>query len=476
MKQDVTVVILAAGLGTRMKSKKAKVLHEAGGDTLLNQVIRAARAVARGSQIIVVVGYQAEEVKRSVWEPGVRFALQAEQKGTGHAVACARALADEGRGAGGQLLILNGDGPLLKAATLERFLSTGQGAAGSVITTELEDPTGYGRIVRNAEGHIAAIVEQKSATADQKAIRETNSGCYWFDKALFWAHIEEIQPDSISGEYYLTDMVEILGRHGHTVVPMLVPDQTELLGINTKVELAVADSILRKRKAEALMLAGVTIRCPETVTIDPDVQIGQDTVIEERVTLRGKTVIGSDCRVGIGSVLQDCEIADGVLIREYVVAEQTKMGRAAIVGPFSRVRMNADIGEHCHVGNYVELKNTRMEAGSKANHLAYLGDAEIGSKTNIGAGTITCNYDGVNKYKTKIAKGVFIGSNATLVAPLTIGEGSYVAAGSTITDDVAPDALAFGRARQVAKPEGGKNLREKMGKKESRAPVQTRGQ
>jgi bifunctional UDP-N-acetylglucosamine pyrophosphorylase / glucosamine-1-phosphate N-acetyltransferase len=459
MKQNVTVVILAAGLGTRMKSKKAKVLHEAGGDTLLNQVIRAARVVAPAERIVVVVGHQAEDVKGSVREGGVEFALQSEQKGTGHAVACARALA---AGGPGQLLILNGDGPLLKGSTLERFLSTGDSLAGSVITTELVDPTGYGRIVRSAEGHIAAIVEHKSAAAGEKAIREINAGYYWFDAPLFWGHIDEIQPNINSGEYYLTDMVEILRKHGRTVTPMLVADETEVLGINTKVELSVADRILRQRKAEALMLAGVTIERPETVTIDPDVQIGQDTVIEERVTLRGNTTIGADCRVGVGTVLQDCSLAEGVLLLPYVVAEKAKIGHAARVGPFSRLRPNADIGAHCHVGNFVELKNTRMDEGSKANHLAYLGDAEIGSKTNVGAGTITCNYDGVNKYKTKIAKRVFVGSNTTLVAPLEIGEGSYIAAGSTITESVEADGLAFGRARQVTKPQGARKLREKM--------------
>jgi bifunctional UDP-N-acetylglucosamine pyrophosphorylase / glucosamine-1-phosphate N-acetyltransferase len=459
MKQNVTVVILAAGLGTRMKSRKAKVLHQAGGDTLLNQVIRAARAIAPGERIIGVVGHQADDVKRSVRERGVQFALQTEQKGTGHAVNCTRELA---AGAPGQLLILNGDGPLLKGSTLERFLSTGEGLAGSIITTELADPTGYGRIVRNAEDQIAAIVEHQSASAEQKAIREINAGYYWFDAALFWRHIDEIQPNADSGEYYLTDMVEILRRHGQAVIPMPVQDETELLGINTKVELSVADRILRQRKAEALMLAGVTIERPETVTIDPDVQIGQDTVIEERVTLRGNTTIGADCRVGLGSVLENCVLADGALVLPYVVAEHSKIGSAARVGPFSRLRPNADIGEHCHVGNFVELKNTRMEDGSKANHLAYLGDAEIGSKTNVGAGTITCNYDGINKHKTTIAKGVFVGSNATLVAPLTLGEGSYIAAGSTITEDVEADGLAFGRARQVDKPLGAKRLRAKM--------------
>ena len=266
MKQNLTVVIMAAGLGTRMKSKKAKVLHEAGGDTLLNHVIRAALPLAPAEKIVAVIGHQAAEVRARVKTPGVRFALQEEQKGTGHAVACTRDLVQ----ASGRLLILNGDGPLIKTPTLESFLRQDDlaGVSGGVITTEVDDPTGYGRIVRTGDGRIAAIVEQKAAKPEQLAIREINTGVYWFDAALFWQHIGELQPNDKSGEYYLTDMVEILRRHGHSIAPKLVADETELLGINTRVELAVADRILRQRKTEALMLAGVTIEKPETVTID----------------------------------------------------------------------------------------------------------------------------------------------------------------------------------------------------------------
>ena len=462
MKQNVTVVILAAGLGTRMKSRKAKALHEAGGYTLLNHVIRAALPLAPAHRIVAVIGHQAAEVRASVKTPGVRFASQAEQKGTGHAVACTRDHVE----ASGRLLILNGDGPLIKTSTLESFLGQDDqaGISGGVITTEVDDPTGYGRIVRTGDGRIAAIVEQKAASPEQLATREINTGVYWFDAALFWQHIGELQPNDKSGEYYLTDMVEILRRHGHSVAPKLVADETELLGINTRVELAAADRILRQRKTEALMLAGVTIEKPETVTIDLDVEVGQDTVIEAHVELRGATRIGTDCRIGTGSVFRDSEIADGVHILPYVVAERTKIGHSAWVGPFSRLRQNAVVGEHCRIGNYVELKNTTMDQRSKANHLAYLGDAFIGEATNVGAGTITCNYDGVHKYPTRIGDHVFVGSNSTLVAPLTVGSGAYIAAGSVITDEVAQDALALGRARQTDKPGWAKKRREERKK------------
>ena len=447
---------------TLIVREKAKVLHEAGGDTLLNHVIRAALPLAPAEKIIAVIGHQAAEVRASVKTPGVRFALQEQQKGTGHAVACTKDLVE----ASGRLLILNGDGPLIRTQTLESFLGEDDrgGGAGSVVTTEVGDPTGYGRIVRDGDRRIAAIVEQKAATPEQLAIREINTGVYWFDAALFWQHIGELQPNEKSGEYYLTDMVEILRRHGHSIAPKLVADETELLGINTRVELAVADRILRQRKTEALMLAGVTIEKPETVTIDLDVEVGQDTVIEAHVELRGATRVGSECRIGTGSVFRDSEIADGVHILPYVVAERTTIGHSARVGPFSRLRQNAVVGDHCHIGNYVELKNTTMDHRSKANHLAYLGDSFIGEATNVGAGTITCNYDGVHKHPTRIGDHVFVGSNSTLVAPLTIGNGAYIAAGSVITHEVARDALALGRARQTDKADWAKKRREEREK------------
>ena len=470
MKNNVTVVILAAGLGTRMKSKKAKVLHEAGGDTLLNHIIRAALSVAPVEQIIAVVGHQAEIVRASVTEQGIRFAEQKEQKGTGHAVLCARPEAEKDSG---QLLILNGDGPLLRPETLQRLVESAQSASkatgGSIVTTEVGDPTGYGRIVRDSNGLVAAIVEQKAANAEQLKIREINPGLYCFDAKLFWQHIGEVTPNNPAKEYYLTDMVEILTRHGHPVAPVLVADESELLGINTRVELAFADKILRARKTRELMLEGVTIENPDSVTIDVQVSVAADSVIEANVQLRGKTRIGTGCRIGTGSVLRSCELGDDVTILPYVVAEASTIKANAHVGPFSRLRMNAEADEGSHIGNFVELKKTKLGKGAKASHLAYLGDATIGAGANIGAGTITCNYDGHKKHQTVIGEGAFVGSNSTLVAPITIGDGAYTAAGSTITKNVEADALAIGRARQEVKAKWAKMRRE------AAQPVGTKG-
>jgi bifunctional UDP-N-acetylglucosamine pyrophosphorylase/glucosamine-1-phosphate N-acetyltransferase len=453
MKTNVTVVILAAGLGTRMMSKKAKVLHEAGGDTLLNHIIRAALHVAPAERIVAVVGHQAADVRLSVIEPGVRFAEQTEQQGTGHAVLCARGEAET---ESGLLLILNGDGPLLRPETLLRLVENAEAGVaangGSIVTTKLADPTGYGRILRGDRGLVKAIVEQKAANAQELKIQEINPGLYCFDAKLFWNHIGEIKPNNAAKEYYLTDMIEILARHGRPVAPLLVEDESELLGINTRVELAAADKILRARKARELMLRGVTIENPESVTIDVHVSVEADSIIEANVQLRGHTRVGTGCRIGTGSVLKSCEIGDNATILPYVVAEASTIRSKASVGPFSRLRMNADADEGSYIGNFVELKKTKLGRGSKASHLTYLGDTTVGANANIGAGTITCNYDGQKKHQTTIGKGAFVGSNSTLVAPVTIGDGAYTAAGSVITANVAPDALAIGRARQEAKP------------------------
>ncbi len=463
MKQNVTVVILAAGLGTRMRSGKAKVLHEAAGDTLLNHIIRAALHVASAENIVAVIGHQAEQVRSSVAVPGIRFAEQLEQKGTGHALLCATA---EVRSKDGLLVILNGDGPLLKPRTLEALVASAvEGrTGGTLITTKVPDPTGYGRIVRDENGMIAAIVEHKSASRDQLRIHEINPGVYAFAGTSFWQHISEITPDNAAREYYLTDMVEILRRHGLVVAPLLVEDETELLGINTRVELSVADRILRARKCEELMLSGVTIERPESVMVDAGVEVGSDTVIEANAQLRGSTRIGERCRIGTGSLLRNCEVSNDVTIYPYVVADDSRILQKAGVGPFARLRMNAEAGEDIRIGNFVELKNTRLGPRSKAQHLAYLGDASIGSDVNIGAGTITCNYDGHTKHKTDIANGVFVGSNSTLVAPLEIGEGAYVGAGSVITKNVDAESLAIGRAYQVTKDGWAKRRREKAAK------------
>ena len=463
MSSPVTIVILGAGLGTRMKSRQAKVLHRAGGRTLIENVVETALQLSPPERIFVVVGHQADEVRKAVRTPGIRYIEQTEQKGTGHAVmVCREALA----GLPGYLMVLYGDSPLLRAETLGRLIDRAQSgtAAGVILTAEMADPTGYGRVIHGEDGRVVAVVEQMAATPEQLAIHEANMGIYCYRADLFWKHAGEIEPNNPAHEYYLTDMVEILNRAGHAVEALQIPDEREALGINTRIELAVADRLLRDRKLTELMLAGVTIEKPETVTIDPQVSIGIDTVIEPFAQILGRTVIGENCRIGASSIVMDSELADGVLIFPFTVVNTSRLARGAQAGPFARLRMENQLEEGAHVGNFVELKKTRLGAGSKAMHLAYLGDSQIGGRVNVGAGTITCNYDGFAKHPTCIGDGAFVGSNSTLVAPIQVGEGSYIAAGSVITDPVPSDSLALGRSRQVVKEEWAKKRRA-LGKK-----------
>ena len=358
--------------------------------------------------------------------------------------------------------MLYGDVPLLSAATVLRLRDTqaGSDAAATVITTTVDDPAQYGRVFVNASGEVTAIVEYRACTEEQRAVRVINSGIYCFRADLLWRHIGEIQPNPVSGEIYLTDMAEILARHGHRMRALHVEDPRELLGINTRVELADADRILRDRKCRELMLAGVTIERPETVTIDADVQVGADSTVEPFARLLGRTTVGQDCQVGAGAILQDAALESGSAVRPYSIVSQSRIAAGAEVGPFARLRPGTEVGAGAHVGNFIELKNTRMGAGAKSHHVGYLGDSEIGANANIGAGTIICNYDGAAKHKTRIGEGAFVGSNSTLVAPVEIGDGSYVAAGSVITEAVPPDSLALGRARQAVKPGWAKKRRE----------------
>jgi bifunctional UDP-N-acetylglucosamine pyrophosphorylase/glucosamine-1-phosphate N-acetyltransferase len=460
METAVTVVILAAGLGTRMKSRKAKVLHHAGGMSLIQHVVDTALAVAAPERVFVVVGRQAEQVEAAVRERGVGFIVQAEQKGTGHALmVCQERLGSQP----GLLTVIYGDCPLLSAVTLRELMArqAGSRAAATVLTTVLEDPTGYGRVVRDAEGHVQAIVEQKAAGPEQLAIREINTGIYCFRSELLWKHLGQIQPNNPAREYYLTDIVEIFRGAGHLVEPLLLSDSSEVLGINTRAELAQVDRICRQRKVQELMLDGVTIEKPETVTVDQPVRVGMDTVIEPFARILGRSVIGEECRIGACSIIRNSELADGVEVGPFTIIDSSRIESGAHVGPYARLRMNAQVEAGARVGNFVELKKTRLGAGAKSLHLAYLGDAVIGERANIGAGTITCNYDGVQKHQTRIGEEAFIGSNATLVAPVEISAGSYVGAGSVITEAVPPDALALGRARQINKAEWAKKFRAK---------------
>jgi bifunctional UDP-N-acetylglucosamine pyrophosphorylase/glucosamine-1-phosphate N-acetyltransferase len=449
MNPRISVAILAAGEGTRMKSKRAKVLHRAGGLPLVEHVVNTAAEVTAEDNIVVVVGYQAEDVKAALAHRQLHFAVQKEQRGTGHAVMACRDLLDHT----GLLVVLYGDCPLLSAGTLRRLVDTLSrgGAAATLITTRLADPTGYGRILLDERGNVRAIVEQKAASPEQLAIDLINPGMYCFQSELLWKHIGEIGTNNPAGEYYLTDMVEILIRAGHAVAAMESADSSELLGINTRIELAEVDRVFRARKCRELMLAGVTIEKPETVTIDMPAIIGADTIVGPFTHILGRTEIAEDCRIGAGCVIESSRIESGVEIAPYTLIASSHVGRDARLGPFSRLRLENEVGAGAHVGNFVELKKTHLGAGAKANHLAYLGDAEIGAKTNIGAGTITCNYDGEKKHRTEIGDSAFVGSNATLVAPVQVGDDAYVGAGSVITEPVPEGALAVGRGRQVNK-------------------------
>jgi len=460
MHSDVSVVILAAGLGTRMKSSLAKVLHRAGGAPLIEHVVRAACAIAAPERIVVVTGHQASGVEAAVSGHGVRFQLQAEQRGTGHALAVCRGQAGL---EAGLLVVLYGDCPLLEPSTLARLIEAhrASGAAATVLTARLADPSGYGRILRDARGHVAAIVEEKDATPEQRAVDEINSGIYCFDAAALWPCIESLQPSPVTGELYLTDVIALLRQGGRFSVPFLIGDPGEILGINTRADLAEADRILRARKARALMLDGVTIEKPETVSIDPDVEIGRDAVIGPFAQLLGRTRIASGARVGACSILINAVLEENAEVLPFCHIEDSRLEAGARVGPYARLRMRSTVAAGAHVGNFVEMKNSTLGQGAKAMHLAYLGDSTVGARANIGAGTITCNYDGFRKHPTTIGAGAFIGSNSTLVAPVVVGDGSFVAAASIVTKDVPPDALAIGRAHQVNREGWAKARREK---------------
>ena len=451
MLHDATVVILAAGQGTRMNSRMAKVLHRAGGRTLLGHAIAAATRVAAPERIFVVVGHQADAVGEVARQAGAQTIHQSEQLGTGHALLCGE---KELKPLGGRLVIFYGDCPMIRPETLERVvaLHAESGATGAMATIAVPDPTGYGRIIRNSAGDVAAIVEHKAASEEQRKVCEINPGVYSFDADSFWKHVHQLTRDNPAREYYLTDMIRILIEAGGRITAFAVPDHTELVGINNRVELAEADAVLRARKARQLMLDGVTIEQPDTVSIDMDVEVGQDTVIGPFAQLRGATVVGENCRIGACTILENTLVGNNVEVNAFCAIADSTLESGVHAGPFARMRMGAHLEEGARVGNFVELKKTRMGRAAKAMHLAYLGDSAIGAKANIGAGTITCNFDGKHKHKTTIGEGAFVGSNSTLVAPVEIGRGAYIGAASVITLAVPEDTLAIGRARQVNKP------------------------
>ncbi len=457
----IAVAIMAAGKGTRLKSQLPKVLHEVGGKPLLEHVIRAAVRVVPAQDVFAIVGHEAERVREAMKHTGVNFVLQAEQRGTGHALMVAR----EVLSGYDHVIVLSGDAPLMTAETIEKLrdFHLQEQAAMTLLSAELENPTGYGRVLRKRAGsaEVQAIVEEKAASPSQKKIREINSGFYVFAVKDLYANIGQLSTDNAHAEYYLTDMAQVLRRARRPVVAWKTASPSEVLGGNTRAELADIDQQMRLAKCRQLMADGVTIFYPATCVIDADVAIAPDTVIEPYVQLMGRTKIGSGCRVRSYCVIRDSEIADGVMVRPGCVMEDARISAGAIIGPYSHLRLGSEIGEGAHVGNFVETKKIRLGRGSKANHLTYLGDAEIGAGVNIGAGTITCNYDGVHKHKTVIDDGAFIGSDSTLVAPVRVGKGAYVGAGSCITDDVPEDSLAIGRGRQVVKVGWAREKRQK---------------
>lgn len=447
----LAVVIMAAGKGTRLRSRRPKVLHEVGGKALLSYVIDTSRELSGNDDIYAIVGHQADRVRDAVATTGVQFIAQKEQRGTGHAIQCAHDAISKYE----HILVLSGDVPLIKAETLQRLMTLhlAEGAAMTILTAEPENPTGYGRIVRRSMElpAVEAIVEQKALTAEQQSIREINSGIYAFKVAPLLEHLDKLTSDNSQGEFYLTDMAAVLNAAGEKVVALMAAEPIEVLGANTIAELVTMDASLRMATASRLMASGVTIFRPETCVIDAAVEIDPDTIIEPFVQLLGGTKIGGECRIRSYSVIEDCVLGNDVLVRQGCVMAESTVADGARIGPFAHLRPGSEIGPDAHVGNFVETKKAKLGKGAKANHLTYLGDAEVGAGSNIGAGVITCNYDGVNKHRTRIGQGAFVGSDSTLVAPIEIGDGSYIGAGSCITKDVPSGALAVGRSRQVTK-------------------------
>ena len=459
------IVILAAGKGTRMKSTLPKVLHKAGTLPVIDHVLRIAGTLQPAS-ITLIVGHQAKVVETAVGiRPGLRFAVQEPQLGTGHALLQAEpGLA----GLSGTVVLLSGDVPLLRPETLATLVNVHaeRNAAATVLTAVVDDPSGYGRIVRDDAGRIAAIVEHKDATAGQRAIAEINSGIYAFALEPLFGALRDVGASNAQGEYYLPDLVSIYRARGLTVETVIAPDPREILGVNSRKELATVTSILQQRTNDALMESGVTMVDPATTWVGPDVAIGADTTLHPGVYLEGTTTIGRGCVIHSGVRIVDSRIDDDVTINNFCVIVESHVARGARLGPFAHIRPQSEVGEEAHIGNFVELKKTTLGKGSKANHLAYLGDATIGERVNVGAGTITCNYDGVNKHPTIIEDGAFIGSDSQLIAPVRVGRGAYVAAGSSITEDVPADALGIARGKQVNR-EGWAAKKRQMQKKKS---------
>ncbi len=453
MTDDLDVIILAAGLGTRMKSKTIKILHRAAGRPIVDYVLDLAAEVSARPPVLVV-GYQRELVQQHVGDRA-RYAVQESPRGTGHAVLCAEPFVSARN-----VLILSGDVPLARIETLRRLMDehVRQQNALTVLTMKPSDPAKYGRVLRDAAGAVLRIVEAKDATDEEKRIDEVNAGIYVFDTAHLFPNLHRVKPNNAQGEYYLTDVVSMIRAAGKRVGAVLVDDPTEATGVDSRAQLATVEAEIQRRVVERLMRDGVTFRNPETVVIDSTVSIGPDSVVYPFVTIEGTTTIGRDCVIEPNVHLTNVTIGNDVHVKTGTVAEDAVIEDEASVGPYAHLRPGTRLGRHVKIGNFVETKKAEFGEGAKASHLSYIGDAEVGAEVNIGAGTITCNYDGVQKLRTIIEDEVFIGSDTQLVAPVRVRRGAYIGAGSTITKDVPPHSLALSRAEQVVKEDWAKRF------------------
>lgn len=446
--KNLAAILLAAGKGTRMKSNIPKVLHDVAGRPMLFYPLDVLEEIKAG-RVVVVVGFCADRVRKEAGGgKNIRFVDQAEQLGTGHAVMTAtKAL----KGFVGDVLILSGDVPLISASTVRALIKMHRKGgkarpAITMVTTVLSDPYGYGRIVRDAKGAVISIVEEKDCAPLQREIEEVNAGIYLVSSAFLNANIKKLGKLNAQGEYYLTDLVKMAAGLGERVTALTHIYPGEVMGVNNRAELARAGRIMRERVAERLMDSGVTLIDPAATYIDHGVRVGPDTIIYPGARISGKTVIGAGCVVEDGAVIVDCEVGDGSVIKSYTVMESSRIGAGASIGPLARLRPGNVIGDRARIGNFVEVKNSIMGAKAKAGHLSYIGDTTVGEDVNIGAGTVTCNYDGFKKHRTIIEDGAFIGSDSQLVAPVTVGKGAYVGSGTTVTKDVPPGALVVSRA------------------------------
>jgi bifunctional UDP-N-acetylglucosamine pyrophosphorylase/glucosamine-1-phosphate N-acetyltransferase len=440
-------IILAAGQGTRMKSKLYKVLHSVCGKSMVQHVVDQISKL-NIQKTVTVIGHGADKVKLELGDQS-EYALQDSQLGTAHAVMQADDILS---GKAGVTIVVCGDTPLIRAETMEALFKQHEdsNAKATILTAKIDDPTGYGRIIRNENGLVEKIVEHKDATDAERKINEINTGTYCFDNIALFSALTQVSNDNVQGEYYLPDVIEILKKQGEIVTAFQTEEFEETLGVNDRVALAEAERVMRSRINKAHMQNGVTIIDPANTYIDGYVQIGQDTIIYPGSTLKGETIIGSDCQIGPGTEIDSCQIGEATVIRQSV-AHKSLIGSHVNIGPFAHIRPDSEISDDVKVGNFVELKKAVFGKGSKASHLSYIGDAEVGSDVNIGCGSITVNYDGKNKFLTKIEDNVFVGCNSNLIAPVTIEKGSYIAAGSTITKNVPSESLAIARARQENK-------------------------